>query len=75
MHRCLIICALLLAGCGLKPAIRPYVPADLFQPVPGYEGPPPVNAGMLMTAAIAEKHGREICVGNVLTIAEILGPQ
>lgn len=75
MRRCLIICALLLAGCGPEPAIQPYVPADLLRPVPGYEGPSPASEGMLMTAAIAEKQGREICVGNVLTIAEILNPQ
>jgi len=75
MRRCLIICAIVLAGCGPRPSILPYVPADLLQPVAGYVGPVPQTEGQLIAAAIAEKHGREVANAQLLAIAKILGPQ
>ena len=75
MHRCLIICAMLLAACGPKPAIQPYIPADLLQPVAGYIGPAPTTEGALIAAAIAEKRGREAANSKLAAISEILGPQ
>ena len=75
MRHCLIICAMLLAGCGPKPSTTAYVPADLLQPVAGYIGPAPTTEGALIAAAVAEKRGREAANAKLAAISEILGPQ
>ena len=70
MRRCLIICAMLLAGCGPKPLI---VPADLLKPCPGWQGPVPATERQLARAAAAEKAGR-ICANTKLAgVAQIVG--
>lgn len=71
MHRYLIICAMLLAGCGADPA--PIVPPDLLQPCPGWQGPVPSTERQLARAAAAEKAGR-ICANTKLAgVAQIVG--
>jgi hypothetical protein len=79
MRRCLIICALLLAGCGreLPPvtAAPPPIPADLLKPAPGWTGPTPYNEGTWGDAAWAEKRGRLQCNGQLLTIDQITNPE
>lgn len=77
MSRCLIICAVLLSACGPDPIMihsRPPVPADLLAPAPGWTGLPPSTEGQLIDAAAAEKRGRQMCNGQLLTITDILTP-
>ena len=78
MRTCLIICAALLAGCGgdaTRPvAVPSQVPADLFQAVPGWQGPTPRREADLALAAAAEMQGRQQCNADKLTIAEIWTP-
>lgn len=71
MRHCLIISALLLAGCGrnLPP---PVVPADLLEPVPGYQGKTPKTQGQLISAIIADKRALGQCNLQVESIREIL---
>jgi hypothetical protein len=77
MRRCLIICAVLLASCGPKPRSvdcpRPYAPADLLIPAPGWQGPHPVLDGQLATAAAAEKRGREQANAQREALGQIVG--
>jgi hypothetical protein len=77
MRRCLIIFAMLPAACGPDPQTiiaTPPVPADLLAPAPGWTGRPPATEGQLIDAAAAEKRGRLICNGQLLTIADIITP-
>ena len=77
MRRCLIILALLPAACGRDPQLIPApapVPADLLAPTPGWTGPTPSTEGQLIDAAAAEKRGRLICNGQLLTIGQIILP-
>lgn len=77
MRHCLIICALLLAACGPDPArvvlAPPPISADLLAPCPGWTGPTPQTEGQWVDAAAAEKYGREMCNGQLLTIAQTIG--
>lgn len=75
MPRFLIISTALLAGCGPKPALTPYIPADLLRPVAGYIGSRPATEGQLIAAAVAEKQGREKANAQLAAIVEILGVQ
>lgn len=78
MHRCLITCAMLLAGCGPDlptVAVMPApVPADLLMPPPGWQGPTPRTEGELILAAATEKRGRLQCTAQLATIDQILNP-
>lgn len=78
MRRYPIICALLLAACGREvPAVSaapPPIPADLLKPPAGWTGPQPATEGAWVDAAWAEKRGRLQCVGQLLTIDEIINP-
>jgi hypothetical protein len=73
MRRCLIISALLLAGCGSKPVAPPVIPADLLTPCPGWQGPRPSSEQQFARAALAEKAGR-LCANEKLgSVREIVG--
>lgn len=75
MRLCLIIFVALLAGCGAPSKRVISVPADLFQPEPGWQGPPPVTEGQLIDAAVAERTGRVRANEKLGTIKEIVvGP-
>jgi len=67
MRLCLIICAVVLAGCGRKAEI----PADLMTPCAGWQGAPPATEGDLMRAALAEKGGRECANSKLGAIAAL----
>lgn len=72
MHRCLIICAALLASCGPDPVpVMPSIPPDLLVPARGWEGGRPETEGALVDATAAELRGRLQCNGQLLAIAEI----
>lgn len=74
MRRCLIISAVVLAGCG--PDLVPMVPADMLTPCPGWQGRTPATEGELLRAGAAEKAGRECANLKLSGVAEILaGPQ
>ncbi len=62
INRCLIICALLLAGCGRDPA-----PVELLDltPCDGWTGQAPATEGELIRAALAERTGR-LCANTKL---------
>lgn len=68
MRRCLIICAMALAGCGPEPAT---IPPDLLTPCPGWAGPRPETEGALIRAALAEKGGRQCANGKLQSIAAL----
>lgn len=76
MHRCLIICGLLLSACGPRPTravvVTTPISADLTAPCPGWEGPTPSNEGQWVDAAAAEKRGRVLCNEKLATIAETI---
>ncbi len=75
MRLCLLCCWPLLSACTSDPvwvAFSPSVPADLFQPCPGYLDLPPVNEGQISDALIAEARGRDCANGKLATVAEIL---
>lgn len=75
MCLCLIIFVALLVGCGPVTKRPPKIPADLFQPEPGWQGPPPATEGDLIDAALAERNGRVRANGKLETIKEIVvGP-
>lgn len=65
MGRCLIICAMLLAGCGREPP--PLALLDLT-PCPGWTGARPQTEGQFARAAAAERAGRA-CANEKLTSA------
>ena len=70
MRRCLIICAVALAGCG--PDRVPVVPPDMLTPCPGWTGRTPATEGEVIRAAAAEKAGR-LCANTKLEgVAEVL---
>lgn len=71
MRLCLIICAVVLAGCGPDPV--PAVPPDMLQPCPGWQGRTPETAGELMRAAAAEQAGRRCANLKLHDVAMILG--
>lgn len=81
MRLCLLCCALLLIGCTGRdnevPVLPKHnVPQELLQPSRGYEGPHPVNEGLLSDALLAERSGRQQANRKIHSIAEILnGPQ
>lgn len=66
MNRCLIIWAMLLAGCGPDPRILD----EWLQPAPGWTGPRPVTEQDFARAAAAEKAGRLQANNQLLAIAE-----
>lgn len=70
MCRCLIICAVLLAGCGRSVAT---VPPDLLTPCPGWQGQTPASEGQVIRAAAAEKAGRLCANGKLQAVGEVLG--
>lgn len=74
MRRCLIICAMLLAGClrAEPPVGPPPVSPDLLQPCPGWQGRAPLTEGQLIAVLAAEKAGRVQCNGKLATIAATL---
>lgn len=72
MRRCLIISALLLAGCGPKPVAAPVIPADLLTPCVGWQGPRPSTEGQFARAALAERTGRLACNEKIRSIGEIV---
>lgn len=67
MRRCLVICAMVLAGCGRDAT----VPGDLLAPCPGWTGRRPATEGELIRAALAEKGGRECANGKLAAIAAL----
>lgn len=77
MHRCLIICALLISACS-KPQpqlVPPYIPADLLTPCLT----PPMAAtteGQLAAKLIRIAADRDCANQKILSIGEIInGPQ
>jgi hypothetical protein len=74
MRRCLIICALLLTGCGNEaPAplgVSAPISADLLTPCAGWEGGTPQSEGQLIEAASAERAGRLRCNAKLAAIRE-----
>ncbi len=75
MRLCLIIFALLLAGCGQPTKRVIKIPTDLMEPEPGWTGPVPQTEGQLVDAALAEKTGRLRANEKLGTIREIVvGP-
>jgi hypothetical protein len=66
MRRYLIICAVVLAGCGPK-----VIPADLLAPCPGWTGRRPETEGEIIRAALAEKGGRECANSKLASIAAL----
>jgi hypothetical protein len=68
MRRCLIICAVVLAGCGRNMT----VPSDLLTPCPGWLGARPVTEGQLIRAALAERTGRQCANGKLGAVAGIV---
>lgn len=72
MRLCLTICLALLAGCG-REAAPVHIPADLLQPVAGWQGPAPRTEGQLIDAAVAEKRGRERANAQIEAIGQIVG--
>lgn len=69
MRAYLIICAMVLAGCGRDPAT---VPPDLLTPCPGWIGKTPATEGELIRAAAAEKAGRQCANGKLEAVAGVL---
>lgn len=55
MRLWLILCAVLLAGCGSRSLV---IPPDLLEPEPGWKGAAPVTERQLLAAALAERTGR-----------------
>lgn len=79
MRHCLIICALLLAGCGRDRdpqiiAAPTAIPADLLVAPKGYTGPTPRTEGQLADAAAADKGALMRCTGQLLAISDIAYP-
>lgn len=75
MRHCLITCLMLLAACGpdARPILAPPpISADLLIQQPGWTGPTPRLDGQFALAAAAEKHGREMCNGQLGTIRDTL---
>lgn len=68
MRRCLIICAMALAGCGPDAAT---IPAELLDPCPGWQGRRPATEGELIRAALAEKGGRRCANSKLAAIAAL----
>lgn len=66
MGRCLIICAMLLAGCGHEPA---WLLLDLT-PCPGWAGPRPATEGQFARAAAAERAGRLCANAKLEAVSE-----
>lgn len=76
MRHCLIICAALLASCGREEASLAPIPADLLVPCQGWTGSTPKTEGQFVSAALAEKRGREECNLKLESISEIVaGPK
>lgn len=77
MRSCLIILALVLAGCGrdVPVPVSPQVPADLLVGCPGHTGPSPRTERQLILAAAAEKRGRQCANLKIETLAGMIGPQ
>lgn len=63
MGRCLIICVMLLAGCGPEP---PAISLLDLAPCPGWTGLAPATEGQLARAAAAERAGR-LCANEKLS--------
>jgi hypothetical protein len=70
MRRCLIICALALAGCGPDPVT---IPPELTTPCAGWTGPRPATEVQLIRAAAAEKGGRQCANSKLSAIAALSG--
>ncbi len=71
MRHCLIISLVLLIGCG-RDLPTPVVPADLLEPVPGWNGPTPKTEGQLIGAAMTDKRSLGQCNMKLGSIREIL---
>lgn len=77
MRRCLIICALALAGCSPRTEyveVRPEVPADLLAPCDGWTGGVPATEGDLLRALSAESGGRICANDRLAAVGEIVAP-
>ena len=74
MRLSVILCAMALLSCGPKPAtvLTPFVPEDLFQPSPGWEGARPQTEEQVIKAAEAEKSGRIKANNQLAAIKKIL---
>lgn len=77
MRLCLIICAVLLTGCGGDTTPRviyavPPIEASLLLPCDGWTGPVPETEGQLADAILAEKRGRACANGRLQAVGEVL---
>lgn len=72
MRPYLIICAVVLAGCGRDPGPDPGAALRLLDlaPCPGWQGATPSTERDLMRAALAERTGR-LCANAKLGAAEL----
>lgn len=75
MRRCLIICALLLTGCGDEVVVAPVIPPDLLVGCAGHLGPAPGTEGQLVDAIVSEVRGRQCANRKIEAIAAIVDPQ
>lgn len=74
MRRYLVICAVLLGGCGRDlpevVAPPPVIPADLLRGCGGWAGPRPETEGEWVAAALAEMRGRYCANGKIEAIRQ-----
>lgn len=71
MRRCLIILALLLAGCGPDVAAPPALSVLDLSPCPGWQGARPETEGELARAAAAEQAGRLCANAKLQAVADL----
>lgn len=66
MHRYLICCAALLAGCG--PSGRVAIPPELLAPCVGYQGPSPQTEGQFVNALLTDRAALGKCNAQITAI-------